>query len=218
LGNRLSDCPSEGLGRQIATVTFAAGSASDVTRRLLVPHQRRQLFGVDLPSQRPSNRSSRPLCRRISTGEGGLEDEYAGNGLRWTQATHILRDRLRTKLVQTGGKRMTNNALPRKTREFHNHHFDSTIWNDFEFRDGDIVIGTYAKSGTTWVQQIVSQLLFDGAEELETADEIWLTSSTREIAPVVKINDHVVGNGTAGEYWKKIIAIYQGYKQELRNG
>jgi D-alanine transaminase len=55
-------------------------------------------------------------------------------------------------------------------------------------------------------------------EELETADEIWLTSSTREIAPVVKINDHVVGNGTAGEYWKKIIAIYQGYKQELRNG
>jgi aryl sulfotransferase len=65
---------------------------------------------------------------------------------------------------------MTNNALPRKTREFHNHHFDSTIWNDFEFRDGDIVIGTYAKSGTTWVQQIVSQLLFDGAEELETAE------------------------------------------------
>lgn len=55
-------------------------------------------------------------------------------------------------------------------------------------------------------------------EELKTADEIWLTSSTREIAPVVKINDHVVGNGVAGEYWKKIIAIYQGYKQELRNG
>ncbi len=25
-------------------------------------------------------------------------------------------------------------AWPRKTREFHNHHFDSTIWNDFRFR------------------------------------------------------------------------------------
>ena len=23
---------------------------------------------------------------------------------------------------------------PRKTREMHNHHFDSTIWNDFRFR------------------------------------------------------------------------------------
>jgi aryl sulfotransferase len=58
---------------------------------------------------------------------------------------------------------------PEKQRELHNHHFDSTIWNDFRFRDDDIVIGTYAKSGTTWVQQIVSQLLFDGAEGLEVA-------------------------------------------------
>jgi D-alanine transaminase len=54
--------------------------------------------------------------------------------------------------------------------------------------------------------------------ELETADEIWLTSSTREIAPVVKINEHTVGNGVAGECWKNVIAIYQAYKQELRNG
>jgi aryl sulfotransferase len=58
---------------------------------------------------------------------------------------------------------------PEKQRELRNHHFDSTIWNDFKFRDDDIVIGTYAKSGTTWVQQIVSQLLFDGAEGLEVA-------------------------------------------------
>ena len=59
--------------------------------------------------------------------------------------------------------------LPQKTREFHNHHFDSTVWNDFSFRDDDIIIGTYAKSGTTWVQQIVSQLLFSGTEDLEVA-------------------------------------------------
>lgn len=60
--------------------------------------------------------------------------------------------------------------LPVKTRELHNHHFDSTVWNDFAFRDDDIVIATYAKSGTTWVQQIVSQLLFDGAEGLPVAE------------------------------------------------
>ncbi len=62
------------------------------------------------------------------------------------------------------------NRVPAKTRELHNHHFDSTIWNDFKFRDDDIVISTYAKSGTTWVQQIVAQLLFAGKEGLEVAE------------------------------------------------
>ncbi len=55
-------------------------------------------------------------------------------------------------------------GAPRKTRELHNHHMDSTIWNDFVFRNDDIVIATYGKSGTTWVQQIVAQLVFRGAE------------------------------------------------------
>lgn len=59
---------------------------------------------------------------------------------------------------------------PRKTREMESHHFDSTVWNKFKFRDDDIVISTYAKSGTTWMQQIVGQLLFDGAEGLNVAE------------------------------------------------
>ena len=65
---------------------------------------------------------------------------------------------------------MSGNELPAKQREFQNHHFDSTIWNDFEFRDDDIIIATYAKSGTTWLQQIVAQLLFDGEEGMEVAE------------------------------------------------
>ncbi len=58
---------------------------------------------------------------------------------------------------------------PRKARELHNHHFDSTIWNDFAFRGDDIVIATYAKSGTTWTQQIVAQMLFGGDPTLAVA-------------------------------------------------
>ena len=58
---------------------------------------------------------------------------------------------------------------PIKTRELHNHHMDSTVWNDFAFRDDDVIIGTYAKSGTTWTQQIVSQLIFAGAEGVDVA-------------------------------------------------
>ena len=52
--------------------------------------------------------------------------------------------------------------------------------------------------------------------ELSTADEIWMTSSTREIAPVIRLNDHMVGKGVAGECWKQMIDLYQDVKQKLR--
>lgn len=56
--------------------------------------------------------------------------------------------------------------MPRKTRELQNHHMDSTLWDDFAFRDDDVVVGTYAKTGTTWTQQIVGQLIFQGEAEV----------------------------------------------------
>ncbi len=52
-------------------------------------------------------------------------------------------------------------------------------------------------------------------EELETADEIWLTSSTRGIAPVVTLNECPVGAGCAGPLWEKMFAIYDTYTQEV---
>lgn len=66
---------------------------------------------------------------------------------------------------------MTKNvAWPEKTREMHNHHMDSTVWNDLEIRNDDIVIATYAKSGTTWTQQVVAQMLFGPDPDLEVAE------------------------------------------------
>lgn len=52
----------------------------------------------------------------------------------------------------------------------HSHHFDSTIWNDLQFRDDDIVIATYGKSGTTWTQQMIAQMLFGGDPDLSVAE------------------------------------------------
>lgn len=43
---------------------------------------------------------------------------------------------------------------------------DSTRWNEFCFREKDIVIATFGKTGTTWVQQIVGQLIFQGSEDV----------------------------------------------------
>jgi aryl sulfotransferase len=61
-------------------------------------------------------------------------------------------------------------SWPVKLRDLHNHHFDSTVWDGFAFRPDDIVISTYAKSGTTWVQQIVGQLVFGGAPDVPVAE------------------------------------------------
>jgi len=61
-------------------------------------------------------------------------------------------------------------SWPRKTRELHSHHFDSTIWNELRFRDDDIVIATYAKSGTTWMQQMIGQMLLGPDPELSVAE------------------------------------------------
>jgi hypothetical protein len=88
----------------------------------------------------------------------------------------------------------TSIAWPQKTRELHSHHFDSTIWNDFAFRDDDIVIATYAKSGTTWTQQIVGQLLFGGAHDVPVAQiSPWLDLRVPPKAvklPVVEAQTH----------------------------
>jgi aryl sulfotransferase len=59
---------------------------------------------------------------------------------------------------------------PIKEREHWHHLLDSTVWNEFKYRDDDIVINAYSKSGTTWVQQIVAQLIWMGAEHINVSE------------------------------------------------
>lgn len=55
--------------------------------------------------------------------------------------------------------------LPQKLHEYTNHVIlDSTRWRVYNHRPGDIIISTSYKTGTTWMQTIVANLLFqDGA-------------------------------------------------------
>ena len=52
--------------------------------------------------------------------------------------------------------------MPVKNSEQQWAVWDSTRLNDFPFREDDIMIGTWSKSGTTWMQQLVCQLVFLG--------------------------------------------------------
>jgi D-alanine transaminase len=56
------------------------------------------------------------------------------------------------------------------------------------------------------------------AEALGEADEIWLTSSTREIMPVIELNQQPLGKGRPGPVWEQVIRHYQAYKQAFREG
>lgn len=49
--------------------------------------------------------------------------------------------------------------LPTTSKHLVNHHIDTRRWDEIKIRDGDVFIGTYPKSGTTWMQQIVRSLL-----------------------------------------------------------
>jgi D-alanine transaminase len=48
--------------------------------------------------------------------------------------------------------------------------------------------------------------------EVLAADEIWLTSSSKEIAPVLFVNDKPVGDGQVGDVWLAVQQLFTAYK------
>ena len=53
---------------------------------------------------------------------------------------------------------------------------------------------------------------------LRAADEIWVTSSTKEVAPVVVLDGEPVGEGAPGPMWRRVQEAFQEYKQRLMRG
>jgi branched-chain amino acid aminotransferase len=52
-------------------------------------------------------------------------------------------------------------------------------------------------------------------KDLESADEMFITSTTRELSPVVNIDGRAVGTGKVGPVTKKLLGLYQQRAQEL---
>ncbi|MBB71898.1 MAG: D-amino acid aminotransferase [Legionellales bacterium] len=53
------------------------------------------------------------------------------------------------------------------------------------------------------------------SDELLSADEVWLTGSSKEILPILSIDEHTIGTGEAGPLWYQIIKLYQDYKLKV---
>ncbi|MEE9287691.1 MAG: D-amino acid aminotransferase [Gammaproteobacteria bacterium] len=75
----------------------------------------------------------------------------------------------------------------------------------------DFVLELLASAG------IPHQEIEIGKMELRRAEEIWVTSSTREIVPVIKLDDQPVGDGRPGHMWGKVISLYQAHKRAPKN-
>jgi D-alanine transaminase len=63
------------------------------------------------------------------------------------------------------------------------------------------------RDGSIPVQERVVKL-----EELADADEVWITSSSKEIAPVIEIDGKPVGDGQVGDVWLAAQTLYSAHK------
>jgi D-alanine transaminase len=63
------------------------------------------------------------------------------------------------------------------------------------------------RDGSIPVQERVVAL-----DELDNADEVWISSSSKEIAPVVEIDGKPVGDGGAGDVWLAAQTLYSAHK------
>lgn len=57
-----------------------------------------------------------------------------------------------------------------------------------------------------------------GETELRGADEVWISSSTKEVVAVTRLDGVAVGDGRPGPMWQRISDLYSDYKRAFRAG
>ncbi|XOV89772.1 MAG: sulfotransferase domain-containing protein [Pseudomonadota bacterium] len=62
--------------------------------------------------------------------------------------------------------------MPKISRVYQNHHLDSTRWEEYKPRPGDVIITTSYKAGTTWTQQILFELFYGLRKEPPDFNEV----------------------------------------------
>jgi len=104
-----------------------------------------------------------------------------------------------------------------------NYAIEGTASNLFIVQDGVIItppLSNHILGGIT--RDLILELAIQhnflleeadiSLEQLRKADEIWLTSASREIMPVIQLDGNVVNNGKVGPLWVKIMQHYHDFK------
>ena len=73
-----------------------------------------------------------------------------------------------------------------------------------------IILDSLRADGSLKVEEHVVTM-----DEVRNADELWITSSSKEIAPVTQLDGKPVGNGEVGEVWEKAFQIYTDTKYDF---
>lgn len=73
----------------------------------------------------------------------------------------------------------------------------------------DLVLALADEAGVNIQQRFASD------SELRAADEIWISSSTKELVPVTMLDGTPVGNGQPGLLWQNLHQRFQQYKSEV---
>lgn len=71
----------------------------------------------------------------------------------------------------------------------------------------DVIVELAKKNAIPCQERPITQ------DELKSASEVWITSTTREIIPVVELDSSPVGDGKPGSVFRTMDALFQDYKK-----
>lgn len=81
--------------------------------------------------------------------------------------------------------------------------------NKLVTNEEQVLLGTRRKFILSWANSILPiEIKNLTQDDLKTASEAFITSTTREILPIVQLDNQLIGNGKVGEWTKKLHHVY----------